>query len=591
MKERYKKVCFTLDLIIRMAAVSLLLILVMTIINGLLPSFLVKAEETFINDVIDYESGSALSVFGRSFLVLSLILMLERGLTVAIKYMLILNREQIRKHIYSDIILVENKISFAKLEEKSMQDLLMRVFEDSENHLSALIKYSALILKYVTTVVSLLALLFFQIGIKAFIIMAAALLIAIISKKGGQQVYNLEVESSYTKRQAAYYDDVLMDRNYADERIIFSFFKKLDISWNKKESELIDRQAKLSRAIFMQEKAASILLYSISFMIIVILMHSVSMGIVSVGFMVAFVNATFNLSNMVSRVFADALGKIYKELGYINDLYMYYNLACSESIEYGNKVIESVESIEFDNVSFRYPGTKKYILHNCSFRLDGRSRYALIGVNGAGKSTIVKLLKGIYQNYEGRILINNMDIRTLSPGSLSTEIAVVSQDFPQLQLSFIENINLGRKHSITNREKVLEVFNQMGLGKVSGDITLDSRIGKIYPENIDLSVGEWQKLAVSRAVLSEASCLIMDEPTASMDPEAEQQVYQKMAGLSKDKMSILISHRLGAVKAADRILFLEEGEVRYEGSHEELMNNSRLYEEMYNKQKEWYKYA
>ena len=134
----------------------------------------------------------------------------------------------------------------------------------------------------------------------------------------------------------------------------------------------------------------------------------------------------------------------------------------------------------------------------------------------------------------------------------------------------------------------LDTFKKLNFDKLAGNINLNSKIGKVYPENIDLSLGEWQKLAISRAILSDASLLIFDEPTASLDPIAEQQVYNQIYELSKNKMSILISHRLGAVKSSEDIFLLENGQVKIHGSHDGLMMNSNLYREMYSKQKGWY---
>lgn len=588
MGKVYKIYFSTIKYIFNIAKFSTVMIFALTILSGLLPGILVMAEENFINSLVKLKNLSSVDTIVYPFLFLVLVLLLEWIFSIANKYLNIANREQIRNRIYKEMFLIVENTDFERMEEKVNQDLMMRVFNSPEAHFSTLIKFSFLIIKYAVTITSLFILLFNQVGLKSLMIVLASIIIAVIAKSGGQRAYNLEVENSNQKRKVDYYDAMLMDKSFADERILFSFFKNINNKWNKKATTLIDQQAKLSRTIFAQEKIVSVILYIISFVIIVLLVGPVRSGTISIGFMIAFVNATFKLSNMVSRVFADALSKIYKEIGYSKDFWDFQKLATIVETNQSRQVGEKIESIQFKNVSFKYPGTQNYVLKNCSFKMEGKRKYALIGINGAGKTTIVKLLKGLYKDYEGIITINNIDLRDITSDNLASEIAVVNQDFSKYQVSFIDNINLGRKHEIKNQGLVLDVFNKLDFNKVGGNIKLDSKIGKIYPENIDLSLGEWQKLVISRAILSEASLLILDEPTASLDPMAEQKVYDQISELSENKISLLISHRLGAVKDSEDIYLLQDGNVKIHGSHEELMKHSVLYKEMYNKQKGWY---
>lgn len=589
--RNYKIFFPTIKLIFRIASPSINLLFILIIISGLLPGILVIVEENFINTLLTLKSEINFQEMVIPFSLFSFVLFLEWIVAIIEKYLFVITRESIRRNIYKMMFLIVRNIDFKNLEDISNQDLVMRVFKSPEVHISTLIKNIFILLKYGVTIGSLFILLFNQIGIKSFIIIIASILVSVVAKKGGKRVYDLEVENSRQKRLVDYFGSMIMNKEFADERIVFSFFGKINDKWKEKSIDLIQQKAKLSRTIFSQEKTASIVLYIISFVIIVILVGSVKNGVITIGFMIAFVNATFNLSLMVSRVFADALSKIYKEVGYVKDFWKFQSLTVVKENNYGDRVLEKINSIKFQNVSFKYPGTQKYVLKNCSFSMEGNKRYALIGINGAGKSTIVKLIKGLYRDYEGTILINDINLREFSLESFSTEIAVVSQDFSKFQVSFLENINLGRKIKIHDDEKIRKMFERLNFKKIANNFDLNSKIGKIYPDNIELSLGEWQKLVVSRAILSEASLLVFDEPTASLDPVAEQQVYEQILDLSRNKMSILISHRLGSVKSSEDIFLLEEGQVKVHGSHEELMKKSDLYRIMYNKQESWYKNA
>lgn len=495
---KYKNLLSTIKLILRIAAPSTILLLVLTIISGLLPGLLVIVEEDFINTVVAFTSTINVQAIIVQFFLFAFVLLLEWLVAIVNKYFFIVNKESIRRNIYKMMFSAVKNVAFKNIEEAANQDLVMRVFKTPEIHLSRLIKNSLTLLKYAVTIGSLFVLLFNQIGIKSFIIIIASILVAVVAKKGGKRVYDLEVENSGEKRRVDYFDSMIMDKEFADERILFSFFKKINNKWKKKATGLIEQQAKLNKIIFAQEKTASIVLYIISFVIILLLVGPVKNGRITIGFMIAFVNATFNLSNMVSRIFADALSKIYEEIGYVKDFWRLQDLSVVKKVTYGDRALETINSIQFRNVSFKYPGTEKYVLKNCSFRMEGNRKYALIGINGAGKSTIVKLIKGLYCDYEGTILINDINLREFSAENFSTEVAVVSQDFSKFQVSFLENINLGRKHEIEDNTKILDMFEKLNFNKLTNDINLNSKIGKIYPENIDLSLGEWQKLAISR---------------------------------------------------------------------------------------------
>jgi ATP-binding cassette, subfamily B, bacterial len=241
---------------------------------------------------------------------------------------------------------------------------------------------------------------------------------------------------------------------------------------------------------------------------------------------------------------------------------------------------------EFKNVSFAYPDSAKYVLRNVSFRLAPSESIALVGKNGQGKTTIVKLLTRLYDVTSGQILLDGVDIREYDLEDLWREIGVIFQDFMRYEMTASDNIAVGR---IEDRDNVFRIRGAALKSHASDVIRKLSRgydqvLGCRFEGGTDLSGGEWQKMALARAYLRDAQLLILDEPTSSLDPEAEHDVFERFAELTRGKMALLISHRLSTVRMADRILVLENGSIAEQGHHTELIRNGGNYAELFEMQ-------
>lgn len=231
---------------------------------------------------------------------------------------------------------------------------------------------------------------------------------------------------------------------------------------------------------------------------------------------------------------------------------------------------------EFKNVSFAYPGSSRLILNNINFRLEPRSRIALVGENGQGKTTIVKLLTRLYDPTQGQILLDGIDLREYDLESLWREIGVIFQDFTRYEMSASENIAVGDIDEINNPFRIRAAANKSLAEQVIRKLPkgYEQSLGCRFEGGVDLSGGEWQKLALARAYLRDAQVLVLDEPTAALDARSEHEVFERFAELTKGKMALLISHRLATVRMADRILVLENGKIAEQGHHDQLVANS-----------------
>lgn len=278
---------------------------------------------------------------------------------------------------------------------------------------------------------------------------------------------------------------------------------------------------------------------------------------------------------------------------YLDDLFSFFNIKSAiHSPPDALQVPRPFKTgVVFENVGFRYPGAEQWAVRNLDFTLQVGETLALVGENGAGKTTLVKLLARLYDPDEGRILLDGRDLREYDLDELRSNIGVIFQDFVRYSLSAAENIAVGRIEEREDLERVKEAAERSLANEVIERLPggYNQLIGKRFRTGVDLSGGEWQKVAIARAYMRDAQLLILDEPTAALDARAEFEVFQRFKELSAGKTSVLISHRFSSVRMADRILVLDNGRVESSGTHEELMTQGGRYAELFELQAAGYR--
>jgi ATP-binding cassette subfamily B protein len=244
------------------------------------------------------------------------------------------------------------------------------------------------------------------------------------------------------------------------------------------------------------------------------------------------------------------------------------------------------KGIEFRHVSYQYPDREVPALDDVSFTIEPGQTVALVGRNGAGKSTIVKLLGRLYDPDEGQILIDGHDVREYDPQELRREFGVMFQDFAAYQVSAGENIGVGNVERSTDDAAIVSAAERAGADDVVRKLpdSYDTTLGKWFEGGHQLSGGEWQKIALARAFMRDAQILILDEPTAALDAQAEHDLFARIKDLTQGKMALYISHRFSTVRMADRILFLENGRLVEQGTHDELMLQGGRYADLFDLQ-------
>jgi ATP-binding cassette subfamily B protein len=310
-------------------------------------------------------------------------------------------------------------------------------------------------------------------------------------------------------------------------------------------------------------------------------------GYYSIGTFYFITNSIVQASSNMQQVFSTASG-IADQALFLTDLIAFFEM--KPMVQSKADALLAPRPVrrgfEFRNVSFAYPGTERKVLKNFNFSLRPGERIALIGENGQGKTTVVKLITRLYDPTEGEILLDGVDLREYSLEDLHKEIGVIFQDFMRYEMTARENISIGRveiPHTQVEIEKAAQKSLAAGVVAKLHD-GYDQMLGRRFEGGVDLSGGEWQKIALARAYLRDAQLLILDEPTAALDAKSELEVFERFAELTEGKMALLISHRFSTVRMADRIVVLEGGRLVEEGNHQQLIALDGRYAEMFEMQ-------
>ncbi len=315
-------------------------------------------------------------------------------------------------------------------------------------------------------------------------------------------------------------------------------------------------------------------------------------GALSVGSLTFLVGAFARSRTLIESLFS-SLNNIAEQALYIKDLFDFFEtkpgIVSPPDALPPPRPIRS--GFEFRRVSFAYPGSERRVLRDVSFRFDAGERIALIGENGAGKTTLVKLLARLYDPTGGAILLDGVDLREYDVDALRGEIGVIFQDYMRYDMLARENIGMGRIEELGNQARIESAARKSLAEPLIAQLPngYEQMLGRRFEEGVDLSVGQWQKIALARAYMRDAQVLILDEPTASLDARAEYEVFLRFADLTRDKMAVLISHRFSTVRMADRILVLSEGELIEQGTHQQLVALGGRYAELFELQAAGYR--
>lgn len=406
------------------------------------------------------------------------------------------------------------------------------------------------------------------------------------------KLYSWQRSVTERERRAWYLHWLLVSAEYAKEIRLFGLGEHFKDGYRDLRSILRAEKLQIHTRRTLADLAAQSLAVVALFGSLVYIAHQTYLGTITVGSLVMYFGA-FQQGQSFLQNMLQSLGGLYEDNLFLSNLYEFLDLKphirhpvnprpAPEPIKYG---------IAFESLSFQYPDHDQYALKDISMRISPGQTIALVGENGSGKTTLIKLFCRLYDPKEGRITVDNLDLRSLSLSSWRRQLGVILQDYAHYHATVQDNIRYGDISLPPDSIKIAQAAECSGASDFISQMKdgYDTMLGRQFESGADLSIGEWQKIALARAFISPAQVLVLDEPTSSLDPSAEEQVFQNFQKLAQGRIAIIISHRLSTVRSADCIYFMKSGRITERGTHEELLAKNGDYARLFQIQAQHYR--
>lgn len=560
--------------------------LILTIVEGLMVPCMLFTVAKFIDAAMKVtsanpENGTMLIYLGLTVLGY---LYMQLGQDFR-QYSYDLLEDDLRKKFKVDIIKEQFSIDYLLFEWAKTQDLLLRVTKDIE---IKIVKVIRSVNTAISVLIQLFGVLYAVATVNLWIVFVYLFIMIptiLLTFRNGRVIYEEEKRIGVITRQMNYLSELLSNRETVNERALFGFAPSL----NKRFMKAHLFRSNYNTKVLAKETSSSMMVNVVgsiaAVFIIFMLARKIPSGALSVGMFTSIAGSMIILSKLVAFQSSELILEFSTHYEYAKDLYEFTKLKKNklESSEIGDKI--SFESLVIKDLWFRYEDSGEYILKGVNLSLSKGKSYSLVGLNGAGKSTLLKIIVGLYRDYEGEILLNGKDLKLYKFGDLRSIFSVVSQDFAKYYVSLKENIAFEDSEA-----DISEVIRLMELDELVNNLPKKehSHLGKIYEDGSDLSGGEWQRLAIARALYLNSPFIIMDEPTATLSPTAESMIYNQFLKIAKDKTLFMITHRLGSTKITDEIIVLDQGQIIEKGTHNVLMEKDNVYAQLFRKQSEMY---
>lgn len=546
-----------------------------------------QVRESFIDSIMNGSKESRIMM----------LLLMNLAIVFVVRYLLpalfnlIGNRleEKIRLSVEARINRKKNEIPFALYEDSKICDLVTLADEGPKEiwtFWKAMVNSCSAMLSVAAIFIMLSEMGTLTVGLLLFVFIPVSL----FSIKAGRGYYDTWKRTAKLRRHCNDQRDILLDKAYAQEKIHYNYGAFFLERWMNdfKKIRSLSIKEELKGAKKMQ--VSGVLFCVFLGVLFYTMMQRLMDGAISVGYVVSIISIVPMLFTEMVTLLSNEINSMTKALSAAKALQSFLELEEERGAWDYPKHELCFEKIEMRDVSFRYPGTDKWILRNLNLCFERGKHYSLVGENGAGKSTIIKLLSGLYRVTGGGIYIDGKNINDMERSEISGLMCALFQDYKKYYIRVDWNIGIGDVKHLDDMELIQESaaaadVKERILNMKSGFQTM---LGGMHQDGVDFSGGEWQRIGLARLIMSPCQLVILDEPTASMDPIFEHEIFEKFMVELKERTTISISHRLASCKSADCIFVIDQGEVAEFGNHEELMSKNGKYREMYQTQKDMY---
>ncbi|MTI49025.1 ABC transporter ATP-binding protein [Sporosalibacterium faouarense] len=458
---------------------------------------------------------------------------------------------------------IYNTLSRAKIEGQTKVYIAYRNILSIITQIASIISVAAIILSWNSYIFLL-----------AFI---TPIISTLINTRIGYRNYKMRMERMNEVRKTTYINYLLTNNIACKEIKTYNVGSYLVNTFSKIKRKIQSQDLHITKIRTIWSMGLGLIDELISLFIIFKIVEMAMLGRILVGDTVAYIDSISIIQSNVSR-FLKSLSEIYSDILYVEEFYKLLDLEVKDDYEIGIE-IQEIREIEFKDVSYTYQGANNYTLSNINISICRGELIGIVGENGSGKTTFIKLLCGFYDNYKGEILINGIELRDINTNSLRKCMGIIFQDFNKYELTLRENIGFGNLDEIYNDNKILMSLEEVALKEKIGKFPnhLETQMGKWF-DGEELSRGQWQRIALSRTFMRDADVYVLDEPTSSLDPISEKQIFSLAREKSKDKIGIFITHRVENIAEMNpKVIVFSEGRIIASGSNNELIENCEEY--------------